>query len=61
MHGTPPNYTLMSASAFTYNGHEVKEMNEEDMEHVTRLYVDAARLADVRVLTEFFSTTGTAG
>lgn len=40
-----PNYTLMSASAFTYNGHEVKEMNEEDMEHVTRLYVDAARLA----------------
>ena len=41
-----PNYTLMSASAFTYNGHEVKEMNEEDMEHVTRLYVDAARLAD---------------
>ncbi|HIV66411.1 MAG TPA: FAD-dependent oxidoreductase [Candidatus Mailhella excrementigallinarum] len=40
-----PGRTVMSASAFTYNGHPVKEMDEKDMEDVARLYADAAFLA----------------
>ena len=38
-------YTIMSASSFVYNGNQVKEMDEKDMENVTRMYVDAAVLA----------------
>lgn len=40
-----PGYTLMSASSFLYNGRQVKEMDEKDMEDVTRMYVEAAVLA----------------
>lgn len=40
-----PGRTVMSASAFMYNGHPVKEMDERDMEEVTQLYVDAAFMA----------------
>ena len=40
-----PGRTVMSASAFTYNGHPVKEMDEKDMEDVARLYADAEFLA----------------
>ncbi|TEB11693.1 NAD(P)/FAD-dependent oxidoreductase [Pelotomaculum propionicicum] len=39
-----PGRTIMSASAFVYNGNQVKEMNEEDMEDVIKMYVDAAIL-----------------
>lgn len=40
-----PGRTVMSASAFTYNGHPVKEMDERDMEDVTQLYADTAFMA----------------
>ncbi len=38
-------YPLISASSFIYNGHQVKAMDDEDMEKVTKLYVDTAVLA----------------
>lgn len=40
-----PDYTLMSASSFVYNGNQIKGMDEADMAYVTKLYVDAAVLA----------------
>lgn len=40
-----PGRTIMSASAFVYNGRQVKEMDEEDMENIAQLYADAAFMA----------------
>lgn len=40
-----PGYPLISASSFLYNGRQVREMDEKDMENVTRMYVEAAVLA----------------
>lgn len=39
-----PDRTILSSSAFVYNGNQVKEMTEEDMEDVIKMYVDAAIL-----------------
>lgn len=36
---------LISADSFVYNGRHVRAMNEEDMERVASMYVEAARLA----------------
>ena len=36
---------LISADSFIYNGRQVRAMNEEDMERVTTMYVEAAKLA----------------
>ena len=38
-------YPIISASSFIYNGHQVKEMDDKDMEDVLKLYVDTAVLA----------------
>ena len=40
-----PGYTLMSSSAFMYNGRMTKEMDRKDMDDVKKMYVDAAVMA----------------
>lgn len=40
-----PDRKLMSASAFMYNGHQIEEMNTDDMAAVAQMYYDAAVLA----------------
>ncbi len=37
-----PGRTIMSASAFVYNGRQVKEMDDKDMEDVAQMYAHAA-------------------
>ena len=39
-----PGRKLLSASAFVYNGNQVYEMTEDDMEDVLKLYEDGARM-----------------
>jgi len=37
-----PDREIIGPSSMVYNGNQVREMNEDDMEMVTKLYVDAA-------------------